>query len=1055
MIQRLETLQDLIEEAKVRAIWWAICIFAISYFLSHTSKSMWMNVPISLLIAFALRLLANHVDFRWKVPPLPDDRQTYLSYLHYKQLSVNDPRLSTRLPSPKWKRKFDSPVVEAAVEEFIDKILRDFVLELWYTDITPDRDAPQLMRAIILDALGEVAGRVKEVNLVDLLTRDVVDLIGDHIELYRSNQSVIGADVMKTLSSEERDERLKHHLMASKQLHPALVSPECEYKFLQHLVGGLLALVLRPREAQCPLVRCMAREFVTCLVLQPLMNFASPLYINELFEYIFLSGMNIFKGMGSVDNCVPQPSHPSPSGTVESHAQFLGKHEVSHSLQTTSRQADSQNAGEKSLDVSETPAYKASFDRTWQPHTADWARVLDAATRRRTEILAPDNLENMWARGRHYKDKLNNASGGSQVTGINSLGNHDTSERKEPVSAAVENRTSQKGGNVKARVKLPPASDYIPELKDTTYKEIKQLEDLEKDLTGGPRMVEVDNTNDITAIRNKSRLKRSNSTSALINESGEKSTNLNGSKGLIVSEQFFSPHFGRNNVEPRADVASGSVIRTEGSQFRKLRCRVIGAYFEKVGSKSFAVYSVAVTDSENNTWFVKRRYRNFERLHRHLKDIPNYTLHLPPKRIFSSSTEDAFVHQRCIQLDQYLQDLLSIANVAEQHEVWDFFSISSKNYSFGRSSSVMKILAVNVDDAVDDIVRQFKGVSDGLMRKVAGSSAHSGGSSSMPYRHLSWNVDELSRDGSLNSTFESANSFSDNEVGEKDESLGAEAGPNVQANGWHSDNELDTKGFPPRVVKRREVYNSLDPVTMKHVEAKSEMNDTGRAAAESIFSVLSNNMEDPVGVPPEWTPPNVSVPMLNLVDKIFQLKRRGWIRRQVFWISKQILQLIMEDAIDDWLVRQINWLRRDDAIALGIRWVQDVLWPGGKFFLNLRISQGEPDETEFGYRAFQSTNGLAGSKYSPPGSFELQLEAARRASDVKKMIFNGAPTALVSLIGHKQYRRCARDIYYFLQSSICIKQLAYCMLELVLISVFPELKDITLDIHRKMQDQPA
>ncbi|PNX58707.1 phox domain-containing protein, partial [Trifolium pratense] len=87
------------------------------------------------------------------------------------------------------------------------------------------------------------------------------------------------------------------------------------------------------------------------------------------------------------------------------------------------------------------------------------------------------------------------------------------------------------------------------------------------------------------------------------------------------------------------------------------------------------------------------RYMNFERLHRQLKDIPNYTLHLPPKRIFSSSTDDAFVHQRCIQLDKYLQDLLTIANVAKQHEVWDFFSVSSKNYSFGKSSSVMKTLA--------------------------------------------------------------------------------------------------------------------------------------------------------------------------------------------------------------------------------------------------------------------------------------------------------------------------------------------------------------------------
>lgn len=36
--------------------------------------------------------------------------------------------------------------------------------------------------------------------------------------------------------------------------------------------------------------------------------------------------------------------------------------------------------------------------------------------------------------------------------------------------------------------------------------------------------------------------------------------------------------------------------------------QVMGAYFEKLGSKSFAVYSIAVTDAENRTWFVKRRF---------------------------------------------------------------------------------------------------------------------------------------------------------------------------------------------------------------------------------------------------------------------------------------------------------------------------------------------------------------------------------------------------------------------------------------------------------------
>jgi hypothetical protein len=39
--------------------------------------------------------------------------------------------------------------------------------------------------------------------------------------------------------------------------------------------------------------------------------------------------------------------------------------------------------------------------------------------------------------------------------------------------------------------------------------------------------------------------------------------------------------------------------------------QVVGAYFEKLGSKSFAVYSIAVTDADNKTWFVKRRHDIF------------------------------------------------------------------------------------------------------------------------------------------------------------------------------------------------------------------------------------------------------------------------------------------------------------------------------------------------------------------------------------------------------------------------------------------------------------
>ncbi|KAF6170837.1 hypothetical protein GIB67_015789 [Kingdonia uniflora] len=125
--------------------------------------------------------------------------------------------------------------------------------------------------------------------------------------------------------------------------------------------------------------------------------------------------------------------------------------------------------------------------------------------------------------------------------------------------------------------------------------------------------------------------------------------------GAIVSKDFYPRYFGRYKDDQDVRSASDMVLRSEGLlHVYKLKCRVVGAYFEKTGSKTFTVYSIAVTNTKNKTWFVKRRYINFERLYRHLKDIPNYTLHLPPKRFLSSSINDSFVHQRCIQLDRYL-----------------------------------------------------------------------------------------------------------------------------------------------------------------------------------------------------------------------------------------------------------------------------------------------------------------------------------------------------------------------------------------------------------------
>lgn len=119
--------------------------------------------------------------------------------------------------------------------------------------------------------------------------------------------------------------------------------------------------------------------------------------------------------------------------------------------------------------------------------------------------------------------------------------------------------------------------------------------------------------------------------------------------------------------------------------------------------------------------------------------------------------------------------------------------------------------------------------------------------------------------------------------------------------------------------------------------------------------------------------------------------------------------------------------------------------------------------------------------------FLVGIEENRRNQSLISLVLwpaGGAPYTLVNLIGQKQYQRCAKDIYFFLQASFfcliisvkspcyffftlfshyffltmyllhyqsttCLKQLAYSILELLLVSIFPELKDVILDIHKK------
>ena len=73
-----------------------------------------------------------------------------------------------------------------------------------------------------------------------------------------------------------------------------------------------------------------------------------------------------------------------------------------------------------------------------------------------------------------------------------------------------------------------------------------------------------------------------------------------------------------------------------------------------------------------------------------------------------------------------------------------------------------------------------------------------------------------------------------------------------------------------------------------------------------------------------------------------------------------------------------------------------VLWPGGTFFTKIGNIQSKFDNSHPNQTPSQNFSQFGGSNVSKPGSFEQQLEATCRASDIKKMLFSRYVLLMIS-----------------------------------------------------------
>ncbi|XP_018837496.2 uncharacterized protein LOC109003695 isoform X3 [Juglans regia] len=884
-------------------------------------------------------------------------------------------------------------------------------------------------------------------------------------------------------------------------------------------MDGLISFTFKPEDVQCLFFRYMARELLAGAVMRPVLNLASPRFINERIEVLVINMTKAKKGALTVEGASQSRSDESSRISSDHFSKFLDptatgvelvqlKNDQSRTAANTSA-TDNANGNKDpllSLDprsirsLNSLPFnFQTSDERGIQRNVSggEWGDMLDQISRRKTQALAPEHFENMWTKGRDYRKKDGENRVIEQVPQGSSAGKSIKVDHSNEISKTKEKNTVTKVNHSESSTvhsgytnRLPVGNSFLPtdqniscrtsfiSLEDDEQNNLMRLEEVdsgsstsytsEDEETGNVTGLDSPGTKvwDGRSIRNLAishihhplenseglvgkktgkghihyqrlartqsgckRSRRSSQKNHVWQEvertsflSGDGLDILSSAKGYANGEDSSDDYETENSGRVQSGAAASSSTpfsvpeshsltvnslhnTLSGASFFKLRCEVLGANIVRSGSKTFAVYSISVADVDNNSWSIKRRFRHFEELHRRLKEFQEYNLHLPPKHFLSTGLDVPVIQERCKLLDKYLKKLMQLPTISGSIEVWDFLSVDSQTYLFSNSFSIIETLSVDLEDKPSEKSKKLPNFLGPVTNNLSSRREHLGSESKEPAFRVKSNVmaDRLRSNGKGASHFPVKH-------------LGKEFRNSFNNSGGDSDTSPQNDAASPTYLG--------NPVKGRDDNALEE-------ASESLLDAAT----DPT-LPTEWVPPNLSVPILDLVDVIFQLQDGGWIRRKAFWVAKQILQLGMGDAFDDWLIEKIQLLRKGSVIASGIRRVEQILWPDG-IFISKHPKRRPPPSTN------QSQNSPHGQQptviSSPKLTYEQQQEAVRRAKFVYELMIDNAPAAIVGLVGRKEYEQCAKDLYFFIQSPVCLKQLAFDLLELLLLSAFPEL----------------
>ncbi|KAG1675116.1 Sorting nexin-16 [Nymphon striatum] len=123
----------------------------------------------------------------------------------------------------------------------------------------------------------------------------------------------------------------------------------------------------------------------------------------------------------------------------------------------------------------------------------------------------------------------------------------------------------------------------------------------------------------------------------------------------------------------------------------------------------FTVFKLWVEPKDlGDGWFVFRRYTDFLRLNRKLREIfPGLRLVLPPKKWFGDNFDPCFLEDRLLALQAYVTNITNHPDISRESCVREFFCLDSKPDTYD-SMEASRAMCESLDQKVHNLKKKLK-----------------------------------------------------------------------------------------------------------------------------------------------------------------------------------------------------------------------------------------------------------------------------------------------------------------------------------------------------------